>query len=118
MKVILIDSTNRKVSLVELDPAKERLAQYQEMVGGWIEKGVEFENGDVVYINEEGLFNQPGPWFWLPGERPHIGNGVIVGTTEDGEDREPETQLMRIAQLITFLSQEQVEAMVNQGRWA
>lgn len=39
------------------------------------------------YVNEEGLFGQPRHFFMFEdGHQPLAGNGVILGTTEDGHE--------------------------------
>ena len=88
-KAIKIDVDNQTISQVEING----LEDLQKIVEGRIAVAHYFENGDVCFGNEEGLFcfgDQPKGWFYIQGayQRPK-GNGVSVGSTEEGESVEP-----------------------------
>lgn len=103
-KAIKIDVDNQTISQVEING----LEDLQKIVEGRIEVVHRFENGDVCYGNEEGLFcfgDQPKGWFHIQGSlptNPIKGNGVIVGTTEDGDSEDPKTTLEQVKSITEF----------------
>jgi hypothetical protein len=104
-KAIKIDVDNQTISQVEING----LEDLQKIVEGRIEV-VPFEeplgNGDVCYGNEEGLFcfgDQPKGWFHIQGAyQPTKGNGVIVGSTEEGESVEPKITVEEVKSITEF----------------
>lgn len=79
MKAIWIRSDKQTVEEVEYGG----LDDLKRMVGGYIELGFHWPNGDVLYVDEEGSVrpDATGFIFRLP-ERPDqwlFGNSVIVG---------------------------------------
>ncbi len=101
-KAIKIDVDNQTISQVEING----LEDLQKIVEGRIEVVHYFENGDVCFGNEEGLFcfgDQPKGWFHIQGAyQPTRGNGVIVGTTEDGDSEDPKTTLEQVKSITEF----------------
>lgn len=83
MKAIKIDTKNKSVYEIEVFT----LADLQEAVGGYIETALNFDNGDTLYVNEEGLLREPFGFFYYRGAiQPYAGNGIIVGINrEDGD---------------------------------
>lgn len=83
-KGYLIDSTKCKIEAVEFAD----LAGLQALVGGSIEGAYQWENGDVLYVDEEGLLKDQILGFFAIPERPDqplAGNGMLVGREIEGE---------------------------------
>ena len=60
----------------------------QRFVGGDIEVAFQWGNGDVLYVDEEGLLKPQEHWFAVPVERPDqpfAGNGLVVGREVEGD---------------------------------
>jgi len=101
--VLVIDSAARTVTAECIPDTLEAL---QECVGGYIETGWQFPNGDVVFVNEEGLLQQPPgkDWFHIQGlYQPFVGNGVCIGHNEEGESVDVKTSLEDLQKLIRFV---------------
>ena len=80
---LFINAPYRTVLEVEIDS----LDDMQKLIGGYIEAAYQWENGDVLYVDEEGLLKVQDYFFALPEERPDqpfAGNGVLVGREEEG----------------------------------
>lgn len=100
IKVAVINPFKKEVRIKMIDNTLEGM---QAEVGGLIERGPSFDNGDEIYVNEEGLlqqyFDEAGqpihaPGFfcdaWFP--NPLVGQAVIVGNDGSGwTNMKPET---------------------------
>jgi len=92
MKVLFINAKDMSVEERELESHKD----IRPLINGWIEAAYRYENGDVLYVDEEGLLKNPRHFFLIPerGDQPLAGNGVIVGreveVEEDQIDKHPE----------------------------
>jgi hypothetical protein len=82
MAALRIDPLRRTVSAV----AYRDLAELQALVGGYIEAAYQWPDGDVLYVDEEGLFKGGARGFFRLAERPDqplAGYGVLVGREID-----------------------------------
>ena len=59
----------------------------QKAVGGYLEIAVAIENGDVIFVDEEGRLKGPvAGWFAVKGaSQAFAGNGVVIGSDGDGD---------------------------------
>lgn len=113
--VIVIDATKREVRLVEFSNQSEEL---RALVGGWIEAAHSWDNEDVLYVDEEGMFKAQGGFFRIAdrSDQPLAGNGVIVGREMyDGEGEydgtaSPRHTVEEIAAKVIFLTREQFDS--------
>ena len=73
-----------------VDPAEfGNAAELRSMVGGWIELARSWENGDTLYVDEDGLskITTASRYFTIEGgHQPFAGNGVIVGREPPDEE--------------------------------
>lgn len=83
MKAIFIDARNQRVSYVENKGQLEDL--YNTLGVNMVEIGNYWENGDVLYVDEEGLLNGTDFGFELGG-RQYVGNGLIYGTNRENPE--------------------------------
>lgn len=120
MKAILIDSEKRELREVEYDHgSKPGAVTLQMLIGGYIESAWSWENGDVLWVDEEGLFKPQSHFFRFTPRgdgQPLAGNGVLIGREEeddspDGYHTEPPTiTIEELRPLVQFLTREQAEA--------
>ena len=65
-----------------------------------------FKNGDNVYVDEEGLYQDDCYSFTIEGEDGRLnhimGNGLVLGTDAEGESIEHQTSLEDVKSRITF----------------
>ena len=111
MRVLKIDAVNRVITEHD-EPGS--LEDIQGWVGGWIEAAITFPNSDVVYVNEEGLFNDPQHFFHFPmaGTQPFAGNGYVIGADfSSGENKPAETTLDWLKDSVVFLGIDDVKKM-------
>lgn len=58
---------------------------------------------DVIYVDDEGLLKPAAGYFQLaPGRSVLAGNGLLVGTTADGNDAPPVTPLRWLQEQVRF----------------
>jgi hypothetical protein len=120
MKGYLIDSTQREIREVEyVTQPMESPLSLQSHIGGYIEVAHGWENGDVLFVDEEGLL-KPQLYFFridVRQDQPFAGNGVVVGrertnpATGDylGTD-DPVISLEALRAAVTWLTRDQVDA--------
>jgi hypothetical protein len=104
MKAIRIDSNSGKVEQVETTgklPDIYRLlgCKYIEAVRPSILVGA-----DILYVDEEGLLHGENLFFKIDGfPQPIAGNGLILGTDEEGDNNDCETSVGIVSQCVEFL---------------
>ena len=113
MKALFIDVAARIISEVEY----AGLADLQRMVGGSISGARSWDSGEVLFVDDEGLFKPKGGFFRIEGiEQPLAGNRVLVG--RDRYDREgeyldsadPIVTVADLSAIVRFLSRAEADA--------
>lgn len=100
MRAIKLDATNETIDYIELNGT---LADLQKHVGGYIEIGIQFPNGDLLYVDEEGLMKAPTTYqLWKKEKRVFAGSGLIVNVDENGDDAPPLTSIEDIKKSMSF----------------
>lgn len=100
-RVVIID-----VELGEIREGRVRcLNDMQLIVGGNIERGHTLENGDEVYVNEEGLFIDGLNAFYIKGSyQPFFGSAYIIGSvTSTGNNRASKSTISEIKEMVRFM---------------
>jgi hypothetical protein len=102
MRAIVINAQERTVSEVEI---KGSLKSLQSVVGGLIAPVYEgLGSKHHAYVNDEGLLNNPQHFFMLKGGyQPLAGNGVILGTTDDGNEADCTLALDWVKERVAFM---------------
>lgn len=103
-RVLIIDAANREIR----EGAVSTLEDCQALVGGLIERGIILENGDEVYINEEGLLDDTQENFFrvegAEAHRPFAGNGYIIGeVTSSGDNRPAASSISDMRKRVQFI---------------
>jgi len=100
MKAIKLTADSMTVTEVDIPNTIEAL--WKE-VGGYIELALRFPNGDVLYVDEEGLLKEQEHFqFWPYQQRIFAGNGVIVGSDDEGERQPCKSTVSEITKLGFF----------------
>jgi hypothetical protein len=96
MKALWINTTDLTVS--EVDYAG--LEDMQRLVGGYIEAAYRWDNGDVLYVDEEGLLKADQRYFRITvrSDQALAGNGLLVGP-EIGDTISTRTPTMTVDEL-------------------
>jgi hypothetical protein len=103
MKAIFIDSKNREVKEVEI---KGDLQSWYETIGcGMVECALYFDDHDSIMVDEEGLFHSECNEFFFVkgGHQPFAGNGLVVGTDENGESVSTKISLDEVKSKVKFM---------------
>ena len=113
MKALFIDAAARTITVVE----HAGLPDLQRMVGGYIKTGWTWDTGDVLFVDEEGLFKPQANFFMVADNpQPLAGNGVVVGKERydhDGEYLGTDDPAITVEQLtaqVRFRSRAQADA--------
>ena len=110
---ILIDSAAQEIRAVEY----EGLDDMRRLIGGGIDSACRWPNGDVLYVDDEGLLKPQTGFFMIEGvDQPLPGNGLLVG--KEVEDfgsgkwwtEAPTITIEELRALVSFRTREQVEA--------
>lgn len=112
MKAYFIDTLGGTgVTAVEYNDADD----IRRMLKGDLELAHQYDNGDVVYVDDEGMFKYH-KFFIVPGaHQPFAGNGVVVGREFPGtaRTRPPRSTLRELQIAIRFPSPLQVTAKTS-----
>ncbi len=103
MRAYKIDVVARQVSEIAIDDAS-RLKSMQAFVGGYVAQALRLDDDNLIYVNDEGLFEADAAFFAVPGgHQPFAGNGLVVGTDEDGASVSPTIGIEEVRSRIVFL---------------
>ena len=104
MRAIKIDSANRTITHIELGKGLQPI--YDAIGNGCrcFTSPIDFENGDAMYADDEGLFNPFEGGIMMPEwSYPIVGNVLIVGTDEEGDSTDCKTTVEEITPLIQWI---------------
>jgi hypothetical protein len=109
MKALLINSTQKTITEIDLDKGLDPI--YKAIGNGCncFACPVVFDNGDTLYVDDEGLFKQQEGAFMFPNwAYPIVGNAVIVGCDDEGESVDAKSTPQDFSDIM-WLNQAQVE---------
>lgn len=101
---ILIDAKNRTVSRI---PAfEESLQKIYSLIGCELITSVGLDNGDCLFLDDEGLINGTEEFFYLEGMgQPFAGNALVMGGADDeGNSTDPKSTVEGIAEKVQFMN--------------
>lgn len=117
MKALLIDSLNEKIVPIELDDQKELLEQYYELIGNncnLIESPYEFNDNEVLLVDEEGLFNGAKKGFkYQDWHYPIVGNGIIIGVDNETGDSTSITSDIEVFSNIIWCNENEISEHIS-----
>lgn len=124
MRALKIDSLNRIITEIEITDDYRDL---QKVVEGLIEVAFKHNFGTskehICCVNEEGLLNKPKHFFSfkfqhkgrLALSQPFAGNGVLVGTNENGDTTSCVAIIDYLQQHIFWLDLNRVQELIRRG---
>jgi hypothetical protein len=109
MKAFSINAENRTVTEV-------RLGKDYKEIYTLLGEGVDMfqcvdisDNGDTIYVDEEGLLKPQDNFFLYKGyNQPLAGNGLVLGTTDEGESTSPKISLKEVVENVVFMNRYEV----------
>lgn len=107
-KCLFIDAFNKTITETTYD----QLGGLQKLIDGHIEVAFQWPNGDVLYVDEEGLYRKAhGFRFARRPDQPLAGSGVIVGKEREGAaypggytTLDPTISIKALTPLVIFLN--------------
>lgn len=114
-RVLIIDAEKREIREGEVST----LEDMQKLVGGYICRGLTLENGDEIFVNDDGLLLSPEHFFYYEGAHmPFALNGYVTGeATASGRTTHAKMDLEALKAKITFMDRNDVQAAVRSGRF-
>ena len=109
MRVIVINAKDRTVTVAEIDGSLKSL---QHIVGGLITTVYDgLDDSHHCYVNDEGLLHNPQHFFMFEGgHQPLAGNGVILSSTDDGDEAPCTLSLDWVQERVTFMDPQAARA--------
>jgi hypothetical protein len=103
MKALWINSVSQTIEEIEYTGSDHM----RELVGGGIEAGYIWANGDALYVDVDGLMKNPRYFFRITvrPDQPLAGNGLLVGKEIDNtsETAPPTMSIHRLRSEVQFL---------------
>jgi hypothetical protein len=102
MRAIVINAKDRTVAETDIDGSLKSLKQ---IVGGLIQPVYDgLDDSHHCYVNEEGLLDQPQHFFiFRDSQQPLAGNGLILSSTDDGDEAPCTLPLDSVKERVTFM---------------
>jgi hypothetical protein len=114
MIAYFINPADKTVSQIEL----EGWDGIRAKLGGYLEIAARWDNGDVLFVDEEGFLKPQELYFRITErpDQPFAGVGVMVGREQEdgGEDNHPPSMtLQQLSSRVTFLSRAAVVELLR-----
>jgi hypothetical protein len=101
MKAYLIDPYETKVTEVEYSGNYEDI---YKLIDCRTFDCVGIDNGDTIYIDDEGLYRDNQEFFMIEGyHSPLCGKALVLGTDKKGNSQAPKISLTKLKKMITFI---------------
>lgn len=110
MKAIFIDAEKRELREMSITDFRDIRAAVAD--GGSFTFAMELENGDTIYVDDEGLVKNYEHFFEVTGgHQPFAGNGLVVGNDEMGESRDVASSIETLRGMVTFKHEGDIDAV-------
>lgn len=110
MKSYLINPEARTINEVEYDGDYHSIYGF---IGADTFDVVGIEKGDGIYVDDEGLLKGPSHFFHVRGmATPLAGNGLVLGSNDDGESIEPKITLETLRERVRWATPVKVNKRV------
>lgn len=102
MKAFVIDAEKREVREAVYNGDFHEIYK----LGGFnLFTAVEIEDGDAIFVDDDGLLHDPQHFFVYRGfDQPLAGNGVVLGTDHDGESTDAKVTLDALKERVVFVT--------------
>tara|TARA_Y100000004_G_C8851160_1_gene384800 strand:- start:232 stop:579 length:348 start_codon:yes stop_codon:yes gene_type:complete len=103
IKAIVIDPFKQQV--YEKEIGQDHLPDMKAIVGGHIEAAGRFDNGDVLFVNEEGLLKKNRKFFKVSelNPSPLAGVGFVLGHDAEGAGRDASISDLDLAMKVEWV---------------
>jgi len=115
MKAILIDSKNRQVKEVEIPKGID--AMYKLLECQYFTIATYLDGNDAIFVDDEGLMNGTDAFFTYEGaHQPFAGNGLIMGSDENGESVDCKTRIDEVKSKVEFYDRYELSMAMAFGK--
>lgn len=108
MQAIKIDAVNQQIYPIDIDGSLESI--YEQLDCELFTCPVVLDNLDTLYIDDEGLLidddQYKGAFYFKNFSQPLFGHGLIIGTTEEGENANVLSDIKSIEKKVKFIPEE------------
>lgn len=115
MRAILINTETQTINEMEFPKGADAWKQISKTIGNGctlFECPITFDNGDTIYCDEEGLYNEyKGGIMMDDWHTPLVGNVLILGSTSSGRSNDAKSDVNELRSKITFLTRLECEMM-------
>lgn len=114
MKAILINAKTKEVKEVEM--GKDYKEIYTQLQCELFTAGMYMNDADVMYVDDEGLMNGTDEFFTFEGaHQPFAGNGLIMGTDDDGESTDCKMSFDEVKNKVKFYDRYELSMAMAMG---
>lgn len=100
IQAFFINAKEQTVTQMEI---KQDLQTYYDLIGCRVVDGIYLDAENFCYVDDEGLLKEQEGYFALANfPRPFAGNGIIVGTDEEGNDVSSKLVLEEVRRNVKF----------------
>lgn len=104
MHALLIDPSNKQITVVELPDTGDKLPFIYKHLQCDTFDAVTLPNGDALFVDDEGLLKPLQHFFAVRGlPEPIAGRGLVVGTDDRGRSISPTTTLAELTENVKFI---------------
>lgn len=110
MQGYLINPEEKTIEVVEVS---DDLDAIHKLIEAPLFDVVRLDHDDVIYVDDEGLYNKRS-YFALDGHvTPLAGNGLVLGTDSEGYSTDPIHDLIAISNMVKFISYQEALEMAQ-----
>ena len=109
MKAILIDAPNRIIKEVELPEVSAGYGAINKAIYDLLGEGtsmmegaVRLDNNDIIFVDEEGLFNPKTGAFSFDDSHLFMGSGIVCGGDDEGGTAAPKITIEKVRAGVRF----------------
>jgi len=100
-KAILINPTEKTITEVDYDELGS-YRQIYEFIDADLFDVVRLDDGDAIYIDDEGLYTKEDMFLYGDYPQPLAGRGLVLGTDEEGETIAPKISIDTVRQQVRW----------------
>lgn len=113
LKAFKINVENRKVEEITISSSND-ISNHIGNGCGLITAPIILDNEDTIYVDDEGMYNDYGGGFMMEDwAYPLVGNGVLLGSNEEGDSVDVKTTKEELEKMIKWVSQGMIEKWID-----